>query len=213
MVDQLIRLVGPGGAGKSTVGATLAERLGVTFVDLDQQFKAVVGGISEYIDTRGYEAYAERNADLYCELLRDDGRRRVLALSSGFMTYPLATHPRFGRCREDIVTSPTTFVLLPSLERETCVAEIVRRQMTRQFIRSAAKEEAVIRERFDIYVAIPVYKVETMRPVDEVCAELAGALAAQLALAPNRSDELTQHALTFQAFPHILRSDILGFVK
>ncbi len=187
MVNQLIRLVGPGGAGKSTVGAALAERLGVTFVDLDQQFRAVVGDISEYIGSRGYEAYAERNVDVYCEIMREVGRRRVLALSSGFMTYPLAIHPQYGRCREDIVTSPTTFVLLPSLERETCVAEIVRRQMTRPFIRSAAKEEAVIRERFEIYVAIPVRKVETMRPVDEVCAELAVALATQLTLVPDRS--------------------------
>jgi shikimate kinase len=173
MVDQLIRLVGPGGAGKSTVGAALAERLGLTFVDLDQQFRTVVGEISEYIDSRGYQAYAGRNVAVYCELMREAGRRQVLALSSGFMTYPLDIHPQYGRCREDIVTSPTTFVLLPSLERETCVAEIVRRQMQRPFIRSAAKEEAVIRERYDIYVAIPARKVETMRPVDEVCAEVA----------------------------------------
>jgi shikimate kinase len=173
MVDQLIRLVGPGGAGKSTVGAALAERLGVTFVDLDQQFMALVGGISEYIDSRGYEAYAERNVDVYCGLMCEVGRCRILALSSGFMTYPLDIHPYYGQCREDIVTSPTTFVLLPSLERETCVAEIVRRQMTRPFIRSATKEEAVIRERFDIYVEIPTRKVETMRSIGEVCAELA----------------------------------------
>jgi shikimate kinase len=182
----LIRLVGPGGAGKSTVGAALAERLGITFVDLDRQFRAAAGGISEYIDSRGYEAYAERNVEVYCDLMREAGRRGVLALSSGFLTYPLAIHPQYGQCREEIATSPATFVLLPSLERETCVAEIVRRQMTRPFIRSAAKEEAVIRERFEIYVAIPVRKVETMRPVGEVCDELVVALAAHLALAPDR---------------------------
>src|SRR5215207_4970831 len=106
MIDQLIRLIGPGGAGKSTVGAALAERLGIAFVDLDQQFTALVGDISDYIDSQGYEAYAARNVDVYYELMREVGRRRVLALSSGFMTYPLAIHPPYGRCRDDIVTSP-----------------------------------------------------------------------------------------------------------
>jgi hypothetical protein len=30
------------------------------------------------------------------------------------------------------------------------------------------KEEAVIRERFEIYMALPIRKVETMRPVMEI---------------------------------------------
>jgi shikimate kinase len=34
----VIRLIGPGGAGKSTISALLAERLGVHFVDLDRHF-------------------------------------------------------------------------------------------------------------------------------------------------------------------------------
>lgn len=38
-----IHLVGPGGAGKSTVGVALARRLGVAFLDLDEQFKARAG--------------------------------------------------------------------------------------------------------------------------------------------------------------------------
>jgi len=45
----MIRLIGPGGAGKSTIGALLAERLDVPFVDLDRHFAARIGDISEYI--------------------------------------------------------------------------------------------------------------------------------------------------------------------
>jgi hypothetical protein len=154
-------------------------------VDLDQQFTVGVGGISDCIDSRGYEAYAMRNGDVYCELAREVGRRRVLALSSGFMTCPLAIHPQYGRCREEIVRSATTMVLVPSFELETCVAETVRRQMTRPFARTAANEEVAIREQLGTYVAIPVRGVETMRPVDEVCDELLGALAAPIV--PDRS--------------------------
>ena len=60
----MIRLVGPGGVGKSTTGALLAERLGVSFVDLDEQFNANVGNISKFIDTNGYDAYAARNVSV-----------------------------------------------------------------------------------------------------------------------------------------------------
>jgi hypothetical protein len=69
-------------------------------------------------------------------------------------------------------------VLLPSLDRETCVAETVRRQLSRSFNRrDRAREEAVIRERFDRYMHLPSLKVETMRPAHEV----AIAIHAQLA--------------------------------
>jgi shikimate kinase len=39
----MIHLVGPGGAGKSTVGALLADRLGVAFIDLDTVIDVVAG--------------------------------------------------------------------------------------------------------------------------------------------------------------------------
>ncbi len=64
----MIRLIGPGGAGKSTIGALLAERLDVPFVDLDQHFAGRVGDISEYIGRHGYEAYVRANVEAYCSI-------------------------------------------------------------------------------------------------------------------------------------------------
>lgn len=172
----MIRLVGPGGAGKSTVGAVLADRLGLPFCDLDRRFAEQVGGIDEFIASDGYLAYARANVELYGGIV-GAGYDGVLATSSGFMTYPPAVHPSYAAIRRDIERSPTTFVLLPSLDLETCVAETVRRQLARPAGgRPAAREEAVVRERFEIYVAVRARKIETMRPPSEVADEIAAAV-------------------------------------
>jgi shikimate kinase len=133
----MIRLVGPGGAGKSTIGALLADRLKVMFCDLDWHFPRRFGDISEYIGTFGYDAYARENVVTYCSLFRDPHHPGVAALSSGFMTYAHYTHPDYRRVTHEIKHCPSTFVLLPSLDREVCVAATVRRQAARPFGRSA----------------------------------------------------------------------------
>ena len=167
-----ITLIGPGGAGKSTAGALIAKRLGMAFVDLDQRFRARAGDIGEYIDRAGYSAYARQNVEIYNVLLREGRGDFVAALSSGFMTYPRGIHPRYAALRQDLEESPTTFVLIPSLDRERCVAETVRRQLERPFARDAVREEAVIRERFAIYAGLRARKIETMRPLAAVVEEL-----------------------------------------
>jgi shikimate kinase len=106
----MICLVGPGGAGKSTIGALVAERLEVTFVDLDRHLVGRVGDISEYIGRHGYHAYARENVEACCSLFRDGIRPEVVALSSGFMTYASDTHPEYGRIRQEIEECAQTFV-------------------------------------------------------------------------------------------------------
>jgi shikimate kinase len=172
----MIHLVGPGGAGKSTVGAALASRLQLSFVDLDIRFKELAGDISEYIHRQGYQAYARENVETYRSYMAEADYGGVMALSSGFMTYPDEIHPAYHALRTAIASSRSTFVLLPSLDPEVCLAETVRRQITRPFRRSREREEAVIRERYSVYMALPVAKVETMRPVDEVVDEIASGL-------------------------------------
>jgi shikimate kinase len=182
---QMIQLVGPGGAGKTTTGAALAKRLGVRFIDLDAEFAATYGDISAYLGTHGYAAYAERNVRLYSDLVGGPERSDIVALSSGFMTYRPDVHPGYRGWRQQIASSPSTFVLLPSAHLEACVAETVRRQLRRRFAPSAEREEQVIRERFEIYAGLPARTVETMQPIETVVAELVMALAAQRAAAPD----------------------------
>src|SRR5262245_38171688 len=131
----MIRLVGPGGAGKTTIGFALAERLGVRFVDLDQQFAVRIGDISAYLDAHGYAAYTNQNVQLYLETIGAIDNDSVLALSSGFMTYDENAHPDYVRLSREILASPLTVALLPSFDYDTCVAETVRRQLRRPFSR------------------------------------------------------------------------------
>jgi len=173
-----ITLIGPGGAGKTTVGAMLAERLEMTFVDLDRRFRVRSGDISDYINRFGYETYARENVETYDAMLREEHRPFVAALSSGFMTYPQDVHPEYPRIRRDVEQGPTTFVLLPSFDLEACVVETVLRQRERPFARSAETEEAVIRERFPIYLGLGTRRVETMRPLVLTVDELVSALPA-----------------------------------
>lgn len=169
-----IHLVGPGGAGKSTVGLALATRLGIAFIDLDTQFKARAGDITVYLNANGYRAYAERNVRVYLEARTGLRECAVIALSSGFMTYGPDVHPAYVELRAQLASAPTTFVLLPSLDVEACVRETVRRQVSRPFGRSAEREEAVIRQRFGQYRQLPATKVETLQPVDAVVDDLLG---------------------------------------
>jgi shikimate kinase len=176
----MIWLIGPGGAGKSTAGPLVAQRVGLPFHDLDVRFADRHGSIDAFIPTRGYEDYARANVET-CLSLLDTSGEAVVALSSGFMAYPPGVHPGYARLRRDIADGPTTFVLLPSLDLETCVAETVRRQLARPFgHRGAAREEAVIRERFPIYAAIRAHRIATMQPP----ADVAGAIGARLSAAP-----------------------------
>ena len=168
----MIRLVGPGGAGKTTVGAALARRLGVAFVDLDQQFAVRAGDISAYLAVHGYNAYARQNVQVYLDTLPALDAETVFALSSGFMTYDDDAHADYRCVYREVGASPSTAVLLPSFDYETCVAETVRRQLTRSFGRSAEREEQVIRTRFGVYRALAARKFETARPVDAVVDDL-----------------------------------------
>ena len=174
----MIQLIGPGGAGKSTVGAALATRLACPFHDLDRAFERRHADIDAFIGAHGYDAYACENVAVYLEIaLHLPGG--VLAFSSGFMVYPAAVHPAYAAVRDAVARSPATVVLLPSLDRETCVAEIVRRQLSRPLGRGdPAREEAVIRERFERYMELPAIKVETMGPAHDVAAAIHARLAA-----------------------------------
>jgi len=172
----MIQLIGPGGAGKTTTGAALAERLGARFVDLDAEFTSRHGSISAYLDAHGYMAYANANVGIFGDLGDGPDCPDIVALSSGFMTYADDVHLAYPSWSRRVVWIPSTFVLVPSLQFGVCAKETVRRQLGRPFSRSAEREDQVIRARLPLYLGLPGRKVETMQPVETVVADLISAL-------------------------------------
>jgi shikimate kinase len=81
-----IYLVGFMGCGKSTVGRALADELGWTFVDLDEEIERKQGTtIASIFDTKGEAAFRELECDALRERIRtvQMGRPQVISLGGG----------------------------------------------------------------------------------------------------------------------------------
>jgi shikimate kinase len=174
----VIHLVGPGGAGKSTIAPLVATALGVPCYDLDAHFTFAHGSVDTYIATHGYRAYVGANVRTYLVLAKMP--TGVAALSSGFMVYPPDITQEYRSLRAVLAAAPTTLVLLPALELEACVVETVRRQVSRGPGRMpAVQAEAKIRERFGPYSELAARKVASHGPPSAVAAEIVELFRAQ----------------------------------
>lgn len=75
-------LVGPMGAGKTTIGKRLAERLGLSFVDADQQLEAITGvSVPTIFECEGEAGFRVRESQLIAELMQ--GRAQLVATGGG----------------------------------------------------------------------------------------------------------------------------------
>lgn len=86
-MTPLVVLVGPPGAGKTTVGELLARRRGVSFRDTDRDVEAVAGrSISDIFVVEGEPAFRElERAAVRAALTEHDG---ILALGGGAVLAP-----------------------------------------------------------------------------------------------------------------------------
>ncbi|WP_321857633.1 shikimate kinase [Burkholderia cenocepacia] len=151
----LAHLVGPGGAGKTTVGAIVAARLNWRFVDVDQCFLASYGNIADFIRDRGYAEYAAQNVRLYVQLKHDTSVPTICAVSSGFMLYPADVTPDYSALRRCIEVDPLTALLLPAFDLDGCAKRIVSRQMSRPYLNAnEADEMRKIRDRFSAFLRL-----------------------------------------------------------
>lgn len=83
-----IVLVGPMGAGKSTVGRLLASRLGLGFVDTDSVIEERTGADIPWIfDVEGEEGFRQRETNVLRDLLNENSTL-VIATGGGIVTRP-----------------------------------------------------------------------------------------------------------------------------
>lgn len=86
-MEDIISLVGPRAAGKTTFGKKLAKRLGYEFIDLDtvmmEQLKSY-GGIFGYSEKYGWSAYMDRLHYTLKKLFKElEGKKVILDLGGG----------------------------------------------------------------------------------------------------------------------------------
>jgi shikimate kinase/3-dehydroquinate synthase len=103
VLSKHVALIGFMGAGKSTVGAQVAERIGRPFRDLDRELEAALQtSIASYFAEAGEEAFRTREAVATVAALRDP-RAAVLALGGGAVTN--------GAVREELRRRAVTVLL------------------------------------------------------------------------------------------------------
>ena len=81
-----IILIGMPGVGKTTVGKALGEKMGRTFVDVDQELEKEIGDISTYITEQGEPAFREKEAEMIAKFGTETGL--IISTGGGCVTVP-----------------------------------------------------------------------------------------------------------------------------
>ena len=159
-------LVGPMGAGKSTVAAILAERWGVSVRDTDADIEATEGReISEIFVDDGEAHFRElERAAVAKALAEHDG---VLALGGGAVLDP--------GTREALAGHEVVFLNVGLSDAVKRVGLGVGRPLLLCNVRSRVK--ALLDERLPVYRAVATVEVDTDgRTPEEVAADVAAAI-------------------------------------
>ncbi|HDR9509394.1 shikimate kinase [Burkholderia cepacia] len=192
-VSLLAHLIGPGGAGKTTVGAIIADRLNWRFLDVDQCFLASHGNIADFIRNHGYVEYAARNVHLYEQLKRGISAPAICAVSSGFMLYPEDVTPTYPAVRRCIEEDMLTALLLPAFDLESCAKLIVDRQMSRPYLNAdEASEMRKIRDRFPEFMHLSCRRFASSGALEHIAADIERFIVASLPSIECRSHSLTR---------------------
>jgi shikimate kinase len=156
----IVYLVGVPGAGKSVVGRELAGRLGVPFIDLDEEI--------------------EREADAsVAEIFRSEGEAAFRALEAAALVKASTQDPSVVACGGGVVLEPANRVTLRATG--TCVFLDVPLAQLRERVRPAADRpliqregdlERLLAERDPLYREFAGHVVNASGTPDEVAAAI-----------------------------------------
>jgi shikimate kinase len=172
-----IVLIGPPGAGKTTVGAALAARLGVTFADTDSIVEVAAGKpVSDIFITDGEPEFRRLERAAVAAALADPAGARVIGLGGGAV---MDTETQARLAGHRVVYLATGF------------GELVKRvgmDRARPLLVGAsprAQLKALLDQRLPVYDRLAWLTVTTDgREPDEIAAEIAGVIDAAAAGGP-----------------------------
>ena len=165
--ERSIVLVGLMGAGKTTVGRRIAQKLGLPFIDADHEIEAAAGeSIPEIFERRGEATFREGERRVIARLLEDGPQ--VLATGGGAFMDPTT--------RANIAARGVSIWLRADLD-------VLMRRVSRRNNRPLLKQgdpratmERLINERYPVYAAADITIESLEGPheivVDEVIAQL-----------------------------------------
>jgi shikimate kinase len=166
-MDKPIALVGLMGVGKSTVGKRLAHRLGLPFVDADEEIERASGlSVAEIFERFGESYFRDGERRVIARLM--DGRPKVIATGGGAF---------LNDATRSLMLDAATVIWLDA--DPAVLADRVRRRDTRPLLRNrdpltVLTELAAVRN--PIYALAPIRIVSQRAPHDTTVSAILEAL-------------------------------------
>lgn len=179
--DNLV-LVGPMGAGKTSIGRRLAERLGLRFVDADREIEAHTGAsVATIFDCEGESGFRARERALLAGVLEDTGQ--LVATGGGAV---LAAENR-------ALLRVRGFVVHLHVDVEAQIQRLAR-DRTRPLLQRDDRDavlHALAQQRAPLYAEVADLRYDTSH---QSCGDAAAALAQLLAKHWQRAPLRADHA-------------------
>jgi len=152
-------LVGMPGSGKSTIGPLLAERLGLAFVDIDDEVERAAGrSIGDIFDADGAEAFRELETEAVRRVA--EGPAAVVATGGGVV---VSAENRLAMRR-------TGWVVRLDVEQGVALERVAAEGVDRPLLRAPGSWQRLLDERLDDYLAAEDVEVRTGAAVDSAAA-------------------------------------------
>jgi len=166
-----IFLVGPMGAGKTTIGRHLARLLGRSFVDLDQEIEQSCGAdIAWIFDVEGEEGFRKRESAMLNQVA---GRDNMVIATGGGVVLDGDNRVQLKRSGTVVYLSVATKVLYSRMQQDT-------KRPLLQVGDKKAMIESIVREREPLYREIADIVFDGQKKTPTAAAqELAGLIRQQ----------------------------------